>query len=434
MSPVELGVILFFLMLALILLGVHVSFVLIFLGFLGLSAVVGLKPALSSLAIISLERTTDYNFATIPLFLLMGAFVSRTEIAREAYETARVWIGQLRGGLAMATSLACGLFAACCGSSLATALAMGKIAYPEMERYRYDPKLSTGIIIAGGTIGILIPPSIGFIVIGILTQLSIGKLFIAGIIPGILEVIFYALTVYVLCRLRPELGPASPPTSLRQKFGALRQTGPIMLLFLLVIGGIYGGIFTPAEAGGIGAFGALILGIFRRQLNLSSFFASLKDTARSSAIIIALILGAFIFNQFLAVTRIPFLASEWIVGLGTNRYVILCLILIMYIILGMFLDVMAILVLTLPIIFPTMVRLGFDPIWYSVIMVRIVEVGMITPPFGINIFGLAGVVNVPMGTLYRSVFPFVIADLLHILLLILVPSLCTFLPEMMIAK
>jgi C4-dicarboxylate transporter DctM subunit len=434
MSSTEIGLIGFALMLILILMGVNVAFCLITLGFAGLAIIIGVEPALCSIAITSFERASAYDFAVAPLFLLMSAFVSRSQIGKEAYEMARTWVGQFKGGLAMATSVAAGLFAACCGSSLASALAMGKIAYPEMKRHNYDDKLSTGIIAAGGTLGILIPPSMGFILIGILTQLSIGKLFIAGIIPGIICVVFYIITIAIMCKINPATGPASAKTTVRQKIMSLKLTWPVLALFLLVIGGIYGGVFTPTEAGGIGAFGALFISLIRKQLDKIGIWECLLDTAKMSAMMIALIIGAFIFNQFLAVTRIPFVASEWVVNLELNKYYILIIIIFMYIILGMIFDIYAILILTLPIIFPTMTELGFNPIWYAVIMVRVIEVGLVSPPFGINLFGLAGVVDVRMGTLYRSVLPFIFADILNIALLIAIPSLSTLLPDLMLSK
>jgi tripartite ATP-independent transporter DctM subunit len=364
----------------------------------------------------------------------MSAFVSRSGIANGAYKTACAWIGHFRGGLAMATTAACGLFAACCGSSLAAAIAMGKMAYPEMKRYRYDATLSAGVIAAGGTLGILIPPSIGFILVGIMTQLSIGKLFIAGIVPGILEVLFYLAAIYLMCRRNPSLGPALPTTTFLQKLEALNMSWPVVMLFLLVIGGIYGGIFTPTEAGGIGAFGALVVGLIRKQLNLTSFAQCLLEASKMTAMMIALIIGAFVFNQFLAITRIPFIACEFIVGLGLNKYVILLLILTIYLLLGMVFDIFAILVLTIPIVYPTMVGLGFDPIWYAVIMVRVIEIGLITPPFGINLFGMAGAIHLPVLQIYKGVLPFLAADMLHVGLLIAVPSLSTFLPGIMMGN
>jgi tripartite ATP-independent transporter DctM subunit len=434
MTPIEVGLAGFILIMITILMGVHVAFALILVGFCGLALIIGFEPALSSVALIAFNKVNSYDFAVVPLFLLMSAFVSRSGIGKEAYETACAWVGQLKGGLSMATTVACGLFAACCGSSLASAIAMGQMAFPEMKRYGYDAKLSVGTIAAGGTLGILIPPSIGFIVIGILTELSIGKLFIAGIIPGILEVLFYLGTIHIMCRVKPHLGPPRPKTTFGQKIGSLRLTWPVGLLFLLVIGGIYGGVFTPTEAGGIGAFGALTVSLIRRQLSGSHFVQCLLEAAKMAAMMLALIIGAFVFNQFLAVTRIPFVFSEYIIGLGLGRYAILSLVIFVYILLGMVFDIFAILVLTIPIIYPTIIELGFNPIWYAVIMVRVIEIGLITPPFGINLFGLAGTVNAPISVMYRGVLPFLLADILHVTLLVAVPSLSTFLPEIMMGR
>jgi C4-dicarboxylate transporter DctM subunit len=431
MSPVEIGLLCFFIVMVLILLGIHVAFALVAMGLIGIGLILGFEPAMSSVVLITFDRVRDYDFAVVPLFLLMSAFISRSGIGEEAYRTACAWVGQLRGGLSMATTVACAIFAACCGSSLASAIAMGQMAYPEMKRYGYDAKLSVGTIAAGGTMGILIPPSIGFIVIGILTELSIGKLFIAGIIPGILEALFYLVTIYILCRIKPGLGPALPKTTITQKFYSLRLTWPVLLLFFLVIGGIYGGIFTPTEAGGIGAFGAFVVALVRRKLDGAGIVSCLLEGAKTTAMMVALLIGAFIFNQFLALTRIPFVTSEFIVGLGLGKYAVLFIILAGYIIFGMLFDIFSILVLTIPIIFPVIINLGFDPIWYAVLMVRVVEIGLITPPFGINLFGLAGIVDVPISTMYRGVMPFLISDFTHVAFLIVVPSTVTFLPNLM---
>ena len=434
MSPIDIGIIGFILTMVVILLGIHVSFALITIGVLGLVLILGLEPALSSIALITFSRVTDYSFAVAPLFLLMSTFISRTGIGEELYKTACAWVGHLKGGLAMATTVASGLFAACCGSSLAAAIAMGKMAYPEMKRYNYSPVLSVGTIAAGGTMGILIPPSLGFIIIGILTELSIGKLFIAGIIPGILEGVFYLGAIFIMCQINPKLGPPFPKAPMKDKIVSLKYTWPVLGLFLLVIGGIYGGVFTPTEAGGIGAFGALFVSLVRRQMTGKDLLECLLEGAQMTAMIIALLIGAFAFNQFLAITRIPYVMSDFIITIGLGKYAVLFLVLFFYILLGMVFDIFAILVLTIPVIYPTIISLGFDPIWYSVVMVRIVEIGLITPPFGINLFGLMGTINVPIGVMYRGVIPFLVADFLHVALLIAVPSLSTFLPEFMLSR
>jgi len=435
MSPTEAGILGFGLMIILVLLSVHVSFAIIISGFIGLALIIGIEPALSSIAILSFERVTDYTFAVIPLFMLMSSFIANTNIGSEAYQTSRALIGQARGGLAMATVGATGLFAACTGSSMAGAIAMARIAYPEMQRYKYESKLALGTIAAGATLGILIPPSMGFILIGILTEISIGKLFMAGIIPGILEMVFYIVTIYILCKVSPGLGPAGPKTTVKQKIGSLKLTWPVATLFILIIGGIYGGVFTAAEAGAIGAFGALVISLVKKQMTRSSFVDCLLETAQITGMMIALIIGAFIFKQFLAVTRIPFVFSDYVAALEINRYYIVAMLVVVYIILGSIFDIYAIIVMTTPIIFPTMEALGFNPIWFGVIMVRLMEMGEITPPFGFNLFALAGSIkDIKITDLYRGVVPFLIADVLHIALLIAIPVLSTFLPDLMIQR
>lgn len=435
MSPAMAALIGFGLMIVLVLLSVNVCFAIIIAGMVGLVMTIGVGPALSSMAIIAFERSTDYTFAVIPLFMLMSAFIATSDIGKQSYETARALIGQAKGGLAMATVGACALFAASTGTSMAGAIAFGKISYPEMKRYGYESKLALGSIAAGATMGILIPPSLGFIIVGILTQLSIGKLFIAGIIPGILQAVFYIILIAILCRFNPQLGPSGPKATVKQKIGSLRLTWPVVCLFLLIIGGMYGGIFTATEAGAVGAFGALVIALVQKQLTGASFLRSLLDSAQITGMIIALVIAAYIFKQFLAITRVPFVFSDYIATIGINRYVILLLLLIVYIILGMVFDIYAIMLMTVPIIFPTMTALGFHPIWFGVIMVRMMEMGDITPPFGFNLFALAGALpDVQITDLYRGVIPFLIADLVHVALLIAIPALSTFLPEMMITR
>jgi len=413
-------------------LGIHIGMSLIVVGFVGSIAVIGLEISLANAGIVPFAVTGDANFTVIPLFLLMSEFISAGGIGREAYLTARAWIGHFRGGLAMATVGACGIFAAVSGSSLATALVMGKMAYPEMKKYNYSSELASGCIAAGGSLGIMIPPSVAFIMIGILTEVSIGKLFIAGILPGISQVVFYWATIFIMCRLNPSMGPAAIKLPLKQKVGTLGLTWPVILIFGLVVGGIYGGIFTATEAGAIGAFGALVVGLARRQLSRASFANSLKNTVKSAAMLMLLLIGAYIFNRFLAVSRVPFVAASWISELGINRYVVLIIILFLYIILGMFFDIMAVLVLTVPILFPIIDSLGFDGVWYGVLMCRVAEMGFISPPFGLNLFGLVGTIDVPLVVIFRGVIPFLISDVFNLALLVGFPAISLLLPNLMI--
>jgi tripartite ATP-independent transporter DctM subunit len=410
---------------------VWVGTVMAFVGFLGFAYITNLKSAVQVIGVVPFSTIANETVASVPLFILMGVVVSNTGVAADLYRTAYKWLGHLRGGLAMATVLACGGFAAISGSSQAAVATMGKVALPEMKKYGYDSKLACGVVSAGGTIGILIPPSMGFILYGILTEESIGKLFMAGIIPGLLEILFYIGVVIVLCRLRPSLGPAGPKTGFGEKVVSLKYTWSILVLFLLVMGGIYGGWFTPTEAGAVGAFGAIVISAVARKFTRQNFLASVLEAAQTTAMMVFMLASAFIFMKFMAVSRLPDLLAGFIGGLPFPPMVIMMFIIMMYIVLGMFLDGPSSIVLTLPVLFPVILSLGFDPIWYGVIMVRVIEVGLITPPMGLNVFILAGVSNMPLGYIFKGIIPFFIADLLHIALLVAFPAISLFLPSAM---
>jgi C4-dicarboxylate transporter DctM subunit len=361
----------------------------------------------------------------------MGSVVSNTGVAGDLYNTAYTWIGKLRGGLAMATTMACCAFAAICGSSAATAATMARVALPEMKKHNYDMKMAAGSVAAGGTMGILIPPSMGFILYGILCEVSIGKLFMAGIIPGILEAVFYMITIWIMCKWRPHLGPPGESTTIKQKVVSLKGTWAMLVLFVLVMGGIYMGIFTPTEAGAVGAFGSIVISFIGRKLTWPNLRGSVVETAQTTAMIVFMIVGAFMLMRFLAISKLPFFIGDLVAGLPVGRMWIMIAIIVMYIILGCFLDIYAAIILTCPIIFPAVMALNFDVIWFGVIMVRVMEMGLITPPMGMNVFIMASVSDVPIGTIFRGVVPFIIADILHVALLVAVPSLSLFLPNNM---
>jgi len=432
MTPLTIGYIGVLVLVILLFSGIHISVVMGMIGFLGISYISGWDSGFAVLRTVPFTTFANYGMSVVPLFILMGAFCFYSGISKELYDCVHKWLGQLRGGLAMATVGACALFAAISGSSLATAATMGSVALPEMKRYRYDPALATGCIAAGGTMGILIPPSIPLVIYGILTSESIGKLLMAGIIPGILEAVFYIITIHILCLWRPSLGPPGPKSSLIEKVASLKAIWAVVVLFTLVIGGIYFGFFSPTEAAGVGSCGAFVFALVRKRLSWRNFQESLTSSIKTTAMIFAILLGAMILGYFFAVTRLPFELASFIGGLPVNRYVILILILIVYLILGCIMDSLAMILLTVPIFYPLIKTLGFDPIWFGIIVVRAMEIGMITPPVGMNVFIIKGIAqDVPMYTIFRGAVPFLIADLCHVTLLILVPQLATFLPGLM---
>ncbi len=432
MSPIIVGIIGFIVVIMLLLLNNPVAVAMGVVGVVGFGYLVGWSESLSILKTVPYLSLANYGMSVIPLFLLMGSFCFYAGISQELYHTVYKWLGQFRGGLAMATVGACASFAAVSGSSMATAGAMGTVALPEMKKYKYAASLATGCIAAGGTMGILIPPSITLIVYGLLTEQSIGKLFLAGIIPGILEAVFYIITISILCKRNPVLGPPGEKTSFEEKVVSLKGTWPVLGLFLLVMGGIYKGVFSPTEAGAIGAFGAFVFAMGKRQLSRKNLSAALLETGKNTAMLLMIIVGASIFGYFLSVSRLPFELSQIVAGLAVSRYIIFAAVLAVYLFLGCFMLPMPLVIVTIPIIFPLVLSLGFDPIWFGIIVVRICEIGQITPPVGLNIFVIRGVAkDVPIGTIYRGVIPFVITDLFHLAMLVAFPQISLFLPNLM---
>lgn len=432
MTPLAIGYIGIAILIILLFSGIHIGVVMGLVGFFGMAYINGWGAGLGVLKTVPLTTFANYGLSVVPLFILMGSLCFHAGISKDIYDTVHSWLGHLRGGLSMATVGACAGFAAVSGSSLATAATMGTVALPEMKRYKYAQTLATGCVAAGGTLGILIPPSVPLIIYGILTQQSIGKLFLAGIIPGVLQAAFYMAVVHILCLRNPLLGPPGPKTSLVEKISSLKKTWVVLLLFLLVIGGIYLGWFSPTEAAGVGAFGAFIFAIAMRRLRWSNFKDSIVGTTKTTAMIFVIFLGAMILGYFLAATRLPFEIASFVSGVSVNRYVILLLILLVYLFLGCIMDSLAMILLTVPIFFPLITALGFDPIWFGIIIVRVTEIGLITPPVGLNVFVIKGIAkDVPMYTIFRGILPFLLADIFHVGLLIALPQIALLLPGLM---
>lgn len=431
MSPAIAGVIGIGLLVVLFLLRMPVAFAMALTGFAGFAYLTTPVAALNLLAIDIFESFSSYPLSVIPMFILMGAFAFAAGISQRLYGTTYTWIGHYRGGLTIATVFACAAFGAICGSSTATAAIMGKIALPEMKKYNYDDSLATGTVAAAGTLGILIPPSTVLIVYGILTEQSIGKLFVAGILPGILLTILFAATVALLCWRKPAIGPPGAPSTWKEKLKALTGIFEALLLFLLAIGGLFLGWFSPTQAGAIGAGGALVIGLARRQLTWQTFIEACREGLQTSCMVIFIITGAIIFGHFMAVSRIPFLLAEWLGGLPIHPMAVMGVIILIYFIGGFFMDSMGLIVVTIPIFFPIVMKLGFDPIWFGVIMVLVCEMGVITPPVGVNVFVIQGISpDVPLESIFKGIFPFLAALIIVTVILVIFPQIATYLPNL----
>ena len=432
MSSDAIAILGFVILFVLMLLRVPVGMAMGLVGVSGFAYLTSGGPALKIVGHTTMRTVTDFNFAVVPLFLLMGAFASTSGMSRELFRAANSFLGHLRGGLGMATIAACAAFAAICGSSVATAATFSKVAYPEMRRFGYPQSFATGVIAAGGTLGIMIPPSTVFAIYGLITEQDVGKLLIAGIIPGILATAMYIATITIIGIARPGFLPAGPAAPTKERIAALGNVWATLLLFAFVIGGLYGGLFTATEAAGAGAGGAFLIGLARGRLSRDDILRSLLETTRTTAAVFTILIGALLFGYFLTITQTPQKVTEFLTGLGIGRYGVLALIMLMYLVLGCLMDALAMIILTVPIIFPVIKELGFDPIWFGVIIVMTVELGLIHPPVGMNIFVIKSVIeDVKISTIFYGVMPFIVTDILRLIILIMFPAIALYLPSKM---
>jgi C4-dicarboxylate transporter, DctM subunit len=437
MSPSLIGVLGIVVMILLFLTRMPVAYVMATIGLIGFSMVSSLKGGLNLVAKDFYEVFSNYDLTTVPLFILMGQMAFNSGISRRLYNTAYKFLGGIRGGLSIATVSACTAFGAVCGSSAATAATMATVGLPEMKRFNYADQLSAGSVASGGGLGMIMPPSVVLIVYGILTEQSIGKLFVAGIVPAIVVTMLFIITIMIWCALRPDQGPKGETFSWKERFKSLLDLGETLLVFALVMGGLFFGIFTPTEAAAVGVAGVLLASLFHRQLTWKSFMDALYDSLRTSCMVMMLIAGAVIFGKFMAVTRIPFEIASWIGGFNLPDIVVLAMVVGVYFMGGCFMDSLALVMLTVPIFFPLVQHIGYDPIWFGIIIVMVTEMGVITPPVGINVYVVYGVGRslpgggIKLEDIFKGIFPFLVAVMVGIILFLIFPQLVLWLPNVL---
>jgi C4-dicarboxylate transporter, DctM subunit len=432
MSELLIAALGFAVLLVLILVRVPIAAAMALVGVGGTAWLAGWPVALATLKQSPFERASSYTLVVVPLFMLMGYLAARSGLSQNLFRAANVWLGHWRGGLAMATVGACAGFAAICGSSVATGVTMCSVALPEMRRYHYADSLSTGSIAAGGTLGILIPPSIIFVLYGIMTEQSIGKLLLAGILPGLVLTVLFMLAISLVTAVNPELGVAGSRTTWRARLVAMRDVWEVLVLFVIVIGGLYLGLATPVESAAFGAVGALLFGVGKRTLHWQGLLAALDETVRTTAMVFFIVIGADLFGYFMALSQMPMQLAAWLGRLQAAPVVVLWSIIVTYIVLGALMDELAMILLTVPIFFPVITAIGYDPIWFGVIIVVVVQIGLIAPPVGLNVFVIGGMArDVPLATIYRGIMPFLVAQIVLLILLTLWPGMALLLPGTM---
>lgn len=431
MSEPLVGIVGLLLLLLLFPTGIELGFAMAIVGLVGFSVLVSPQAAMSMLAKDFFDVFCSYGFTVIPLFILMGQVANNAGIARRLYDAAYRFVGHVPGGLAMATVVGATVFKAICGSSSATAATFASVAVPEMDRYHYDRRLSTGVVATVGTLGILMPPSVVMIVFGVITQQSIGKLFLAGIIPGLLIAFCFILVILAWCRIDPKLGPHGQRSSWKARFAALPECFYVVAVFVVVIGGLMKGFFTPTEAGSVGTVAVLLLALAQRDLTFKRFVRALDESLRSACMTLTLIAGSTVLGHFLARTRIPMIAADWITSLPIPPYLIMVLISLAYLLGGSFIDDLAFMVLATPIFYPAVLKLGFDPLWFGVIIGVTIMIGVVVPPVALNVFVVKNITKVPFRTIYHGVYPFLLSMVVVAILLFLFPQMATFLPNLL---
>jgi len=433
LSPLEIGYLMIALVFVLMFLKMPIGVTMLVAGFIGFVLIRGLPAGLSSLGIISWRQGLKEILLLIPLFTLMGLLAARGGISGDAFSSIYKWVGHFPGGLAMACTGACAAFGAVCGNQLATSLTMSSVALPEMRKYKYDDAFALATIASSGNLGIMIPPSGAFVIYGFLTETSIGALFIAGILPGLLIMLMFWIQMYIHCRLNPRLGPQGPSFGWIERMKSIKGLWAIVLVFIMVMGGIYAGVFTPSEGAACGVAAVAMVGLVNKQLKWKPFISAVRETISITAMIMLIIIGAMFFGAFMAASRIPYTMADLVTALSFNRYIVIGIILLIYVLCGFVLDIYAVLVITLPIVFPVVVAVGFDPLHFGVMCVLTIMVGGITPPFGMQVFALGGMYkDIPIFAIFRATFPFVITMIIGLVILLFVPAISTLLPDYMI--
>jgi C4-dicarboxylate transporter, DctM subunit len=429
-GPWELALYAFGALTVLLIIGMPIAFAMVLVGVGGVAALIGVQPGLALLGQIPVSNTMSYELSVVPMFILMGTFISRSGISGDLYEACNAFVGHRRGGLAIATIMACGAFGAVCGSAIATAATMCRVAYPSMRRFGYHEGLASAAVCAGGTLGILIPPSVIMVIYGIMTSTDIGKLFIAGILPGLVAIALYSMTVQYLVWRNPAAGPRGARVAWPMRLRLFRNVGPVVALFVLIMGGLYLGAFTATEAAGVGASGAFVFSLWRGKMTWRDFLDCAVETARITAALFAILIGALLFSQLMNFGGFPSALQTFVTSFGVEPYVVIIVICVLYIVLGTFFEELSMILLTVPIFFPLVTSLGFDPIWFGIVIVMVVEMGLISPPVGMNLFVVQSILKIPVGTLYAWITPFLIADIIRLFLIIAFPTIVLILPRL----